>query len=84
MRPIVMTDRLKALGRMQGEAGAAFLANPTPLTRAAYFRAIRLGIEEAFRGQPAAIRHLLKVSRHILDAMEAGLAGAPSETEDAA
>lgn len=68
-------DQLQTLGKAQAAAGAAFLADPSPLNRAAYTHAIRRTLRAQFAGQPKAIRYLDRVYREILDAMAPATAG---------
>jgi hypothetical protein len=77
-----LSEEMKALGRAQGEAAAAFFANPSPLNRAAYMNAVRRSIAAQFRGRPKVIRYLSDAYGQMMDEVQADHAACESGAEE--
>jgi len=84
LKPVAMSLRLLDLGKKQGQAGAAFLADPSPINRAAYMQAIRQCANEAYKGQPKAIRFLMERYTEMLNEIEEDHNSVPGSEPEAA
>ncbi|UKJ74252.1 hypothetical protein [Azospirillum brasilense] len=80
-----LTDQQKALGRAQGEATARFIADPSPINRAALMHAIRRSLRALYGDDKKAIQFLDDAYQHfILDALVINHAAHPDESSEVA